>query len=259
MLKIIKHLKPFITSIVVVIALLFVQAICDLSLPDYMSNIVNVGIQQGGVENAVPKVIRKSEFDKLKLFMNEDDKKKVEDNYVLLDKKNLSQSELENYLKDYPQLDKEALYKLNTKDKKLINELNNIFGKPILIVEGIEKGGIAALTPSMPRAAQGGKGGAKLPANTDPFAIISKMPQTQINAMKDKTDEKFKNMPGSMITQSAVTFLHNEYKTIGINTDKLQSNYILIAGAKMLALALVSMVATVIVGLLAARVAAGLR
>jgi len=258
MIKILKHLKPFVTSIVVVICLLFVQAMCDLALPDYTSNIVNVGIQQGGVENAVPKAIRKSEFDKIKLFMNENDKKKVEDNYVLLDKKNLSKSELENYLKDYPQLDKESLYKLNTKDKNIISELNNIFGKPILIVSGIEKGGISALTSGMSGAAQRGQMPKNLPANTDPFAIISKMSQEQINAMKEKTDEKFKNMPGSMITQSAVTFLHKEYKTIGINTDKLQSNYILIAGAKMLLLALISMAATVIVGLLAARVAAGL-
>lgn len=258
MLKIIKHLKPFAASIVVVIGLLFVQAVCDLSLPDYMSNIVNVGIQQGGVENAVPKVIRKSEFDKLKLFMSENDKRKVEDNYVLLDKKNLSKSELENYLKDYPQLDKELIYKLNTKDKNVISELNNIFGKPMLIVQGIEKGGISGLTSGISGTAQGGKMPGNLPANTDPFVIISKMPQEQINGIKEKADEKFKNMPGTMITQSAVTFLHKEYKSIGINTDKLQSNYILIAGAKMLLLALVSMVATVIVGLLAARVAAGL-
>jgi ATP-binding cassette subfamily B protein len=226
-----------------------------------MSNIVNVGIQQGGVENAVPQVIRKSEFDKLKLFMNEDDKKKVQDNYLLLDKKNLSQSELDNYLKEYPQLDKEPLYKLNTNDKNTISELNTIFGKPILIVEGIEKGGISALTSITPGTAQRtleGKVLTRLPSNTDPFAVISKMPQEQIKAMNGKIDEKFKNMPDSMITQSAVTFLHNEYKTIGINTDKLQSNYILTEGFKMLLLSLVSMAATVIVGLLAARVAAGL-
>ncbi len=76
MLKIIKHLKPFIASILLVLGLLFVQAVCDLSLPDYMSNIVNVGIQQGGVDNAVPKVIRKSELDKIKVFLDEGDVKK---------------------------------------------------------------------------------------------------------------------------------------------------------------------------------------
>ncbi|MED4651741.1 ABC transporter ATP-binding protein [Bacillus pseudomycoides] len=253
MLKIIKHLKPFVASIIAVICLLSIQAVCDLSLPDYMSNIVNVGIQQKGVENAVPGVIRKSELDKLTLFMNENEKKKVDDNYVLLDKNNLSQSELKNDLKDYPQLDKEPLYKLHTEDKNTINELNDIFGKPMLITQGIEKGGSSAFT-----APGDNKAPAKLPSNTDPFAIIAKLPQDQIDAMKEKADEKFKNMPGSMVTQSAVSFIENEYKKIGINTDKLQSNYILTSGGKMLLLSLVSMAATVIVSLLAAKVAAGL-
>lgn len=257
MLKIIKHLKPFITSIVAVVCLLFVQAVCDLSLPDYMSNIVNVGIQQGGVENAVPSVIRKSEFDKLKFFMNENEKKEIDENYVLLNKENLSQSELDKYLKDYPRLGKEPLYKLNTKNKNTISELNNIFGKPMLITQGIEKGGVSALNSSISGTKES-KTQTKLPANTDPFVIISKLPQSQINAIREKADEKFKGMPGSMVTQSAVSFIHNEYKAIGINTDRLQSNYIFMAGAKMLLLALVSMIAIVIVSLLAARVAAGL-
>ncbi|MEI4831403.1 ABC transporter ATP-binding protein [Bacillus sp. FJAT-53711] len=251
MLKIIKHLKPFVASIIAVICLLTVQAICDLSLPDYMSNIVNVGIQQKGVENAVPQVIRKSEMDKLTLFMNENEKKKVDDNYVLLDKKDLSKSELQSYLKDYPQLDKEPLYKLHTNDKDTISELNDLFGKPILITEGIEKGNTSA-------APSGNKAPMNLPPNTDPFAVISKLPQSQIDAMKEKADEKFKKMPGSMITQSAVAFIENEYKTIGINTNTLQTNYILTSGGKMLLLSLVSMAATVIVSLLAAKVAAGL-
>ncbi|WJE53617.1 ABC transporter ATP-binding protein [Bacillus cereus] len=253
MLKIIKHLKPFTASIIAVICLLSIQAVCDLSLPDYMSKIVNVGIQQKGVENAVPDVIRKSELDKLKLFMNENEKKKVDDNYVLLDKNNLSQSELKNDLKDYPQLDKEPLYKLHTEDKNILNDLNDIFGKPMLITQGIEKGGSSAFT-----APGDNKTPAKLPPNTGPFAVIAKLPQDQIDAMKEKADEKFKNMPGSMVTQSAVSFIENEYKKIGINTDKLQSNYILTSGGKMLLLSLVSMVATVIVSLLAAKVAAGL-
>ena len=253
MLKIIKHLKPFTVSIIAVICLLSIQAVCDLSLPDYMSKIVNVGIQQKGVENAVPDVIRKSELDKLKLFMNENEKKKVDDNYVLLDKNNLSQSELKNDLKDYPQLDKEPLYKLHTEDKTIINDLNDIFGKPMLITQGIEKGGSSAFT-----APGDNKTPAKLPPNTDPFAVIAKLPQDQIDAMKEKADEKFKNMPGSMVTQSAVSFIENEYKKIGIDTGKLQSNFILTSGGKMLLLSLVSMAATVIVSLLAAKVAAGL-
>ena len=93
MLNLLKHLKPFVASMILAIALLFVQAICDLSLPDYMSNIVNVGIQQGGVENAVPKVIKLSEMEKLFIFMNDDEKNVVKDNYTLLDKDNLTTDE----------------------------------------------------------------------------------------------------------------------------------------------------------------------
>ncbi|WP_053955384.1 ABC transporter ATP-binding protein [Inediibacterium massiliense] len=236
MLKIIKYLKPFMVSIVLIIALLFVQAICDLSLPDYMSNIVNVGIQQGGVENAVPKIIRKSQWDKLMFFMNEEDQKKVEKQYILLDQKTLSKSEWSEYLKEYPKLEEEPLYQLNTKDEDKIDELNHILGKPIFIVSGMEK----------------------KDSNKNLFINDSKMPKGQINEMQKKIFEKLEDMPDSMITQSATIFIHKEYEYIGINTDKLQSHYIWISGGKMLALALLSMVATVIVGLLASKVAAGL-
>ena len=86
MMKLTKYLKPFIGSIIAVIILLFIQAVSELSLPDYMSNIVNIGIQQGGIENSVPTIIRKSEMDKLSIFIGEDDFKFIEDNYTLLDK-----------------------------------------------------------------------------------------------------------------------------------------------------------------------------
>ncbi|WP_129598708.1 ABC transporter ATP-binding protein [Anaerophilus nitritogenes] len=236
MLKLIKYLKPFIVSIVFIIVFLFAQAMCDLSLPDYMSNIVNVGIQQGGVENAVPKVIRKSELDKLTFFMKEEDKKKVEKYYILLNKKNISKVELNDYLKKYPKLEAESLYKINTKDKNIIDELNHIFGKPIFIVSGIKR----------------------QESSKNLLISDSKMSKEQIHEMQKKIFEKLDDMPDRMVTQSATTFIHKEYEYIGINTNKLQSNYILISGAKMLALALLSMVATVIVGLLASKVAAGL-
>ncbi|MFZ5965706.1 MAG: ABC transporter ATP-binding protein [Bacillota bacterium] len=257
MLKIIKYLKPFTVSIILVTGLLFIQAISDLSLPDYTSNIVNVGIQQGGIENAVPKVIRKGELDKLKIFINEEDQKKVEENYVLVDKASLSQSELDRYLGDYQLLDKEPLYMLNTRDKKVVDTLNKILGKPIMIVSGVEKEGMAGLTAGM-KGAQQENLSANFPSNADPFAIISKMSEAQIKAMTEKKDEKFEHMPENMITQSAVPFIHKEYQIIGVDTNKLQTDYIIISGVKMLLITLLSVAASVIVGLLAARVAAGL-
>ncbi len=69
MIRLAKYLKPYIAMILLAIALLFVQAMADLALPDYMSKIVNVGIQQGGISSAVPEAIRSSEMDKLVLFM----------------------------------------------------------------------------------------------------------------------------------------------------------------------------------------------
>ena len=90
--KLVKYLKKSTISIIFIVTLLIGQAMCELALPDYTSNIVNVGIQQGGIENAVPKIIRKSELDKIIIFMNSNDK----DNLVRLDK--FDMRELHSYL-----------------------------------------------------------------------------------------------------------------------------------------------------------------
>ena len=125
-----------------IILLLLVQAACDLSLPDYNSHIVNVGIQQGGIENAVPKAIRKSELDKLVLFMNGDEKAKVTKDYTLLVKNRLSETDYASYVTLYPRLAEEPVYILNSVSKKEITELNPIMGRDILILSEIGKSGL---------------------------------------------------------------------------------------------------------------------
>ncbi|WP_196000209.1 ABC transporter ATP-binding protein [Clostridium sp. 1001271B_151109_B4] len=253
MLNLLKHLKPFVGSMILAIALLFVQAICDLSLPDYMSDIVNVGIQQGGVENAVPKVIKSSEMQKLFIFMNDDQKTVIDDNYILLDKGNLTTDEYNKYLKDYPELENESIYKLDSKDKEKLDELNNIFGKPMLIISMLESQGLSGVPGIDSMAPQG------MDLSTmDPFEVLKMMPQDQIDSMLASVDEKLADMPDSMITQSATSYVKEQYKDIGINTDKLQSNYVIIAGVKMVGIALISMLATVFVSFIAARVGAAL-
>ncbi len=252
MMKLSKYLKPFIGSIIAIIVLLFVQAVSELSLPDYMSNIVNVGIQQGGIENSVPKVIRKSEMEKLSLFIGENDINQVEDNYKLISKDNLSEEDYNDYLKKYPVIEQEDLYELNTKDKEVIEKLNNILAKPELVVYGIKSG-------------ESGEGNfdkissqMQLPENTDVFLVLKNLPKEQFNEILSGINEKFDAMSDSIIEQSSVSFVKAEYKAIGINTDSLQTKYIAIAGLKMIGIALIAMVATVIVGLLSARIAAGL-
>ena len=253
MLNLLKHLKPFVGSMILAIALLFVQAICDLSLPDYMSNIVNVGIQQGGVENAVPKVIKSSEMEKLFIFMKDDEKNVVDNNYTLLDKDNLTTDEYNKYVKDYPELKNESIYRLNTKKEENLDKLNEIFGKPMLIVSMLESqglNGVPGINSAVPQ-------GVDL-STIDPFEMLKMMSQEQINSMLSSVDEKLADMPDSMITQAATSYVKEQYKEVGINTDKLQSNYVIIAGIKMVGIALISMVATVIVSFIAARVGAAL-
>src|SRR5699024_12601431 len=108
---------------ILVITLLVVQATCDLSLPDYTSNIVNIGIQQNGIENAVPTVIREKELNKLMIFMNENQIEEVNKNYKLINKDNLTKEEYDKEVKKYPILKSEPLYRLNTNDKKEIDKI----------------------------------------------------------------------------------------------------------------------------------------
>lgn len=248
MLKLLKYLKKSIVPILVIVLFLIGQAVCDLSLPDYTSKVVNIGIQQGGVENPVPDVIRATEMNKLMLFMNESDKNTVLSNYNHLDKASLSDKDLTG---------DEPIYELNTKDKKTIEELSNIFGKPMLIVEGFEsdsketkkmKEQIMANLP--PQMIQNG--------DVDVFQVFSLMPEEELSEMRKTIDEKFSDMPDSIITQSAISYVKGEYKNLGIDTDKLQTNYMFLAGAKMLGIALLSALATIVVGFLGARVAATL-
>nr|WP_253198018.1 ABC transporter ATP-binding protein [Clostridium gasigenes] len=243
--------------IIIIIGLLIVQAVCDLSLPDYTSDIVNVGIQQGGVKNAVPEIIRKEQLENIMLFINDNDKSEVMNNYILLDKQDLSQDEFSKYVKKYPQLENEKLYKLNTKDKKLIEKLNNIISQPIAILSAIEKDGSngneikEGLISNIPN-------NMVVPENMDTITLLKNMPKEIVEEVNKQMGEKLKDLSDSMVSQIAIPYIQNEYKAIGVNTSKLQSNFILYSGGIMVLIALISMVATVIVAYIGAKVAADL-
>ena len=248
MLKLAKYLKPFLGMLVVAIVLLFGQAMCDLSLPDYMSNIVNVGIQQGGIENAVPNALRASQMQRITIFMTTDEKSQVLENYTLVDKSSI---DYDKYAKDYPILEKEPIYVLNKIDKTEVEKLNPVIGKAFLTVTGVE---------TMKSSAKDGFidfNGTKIPASTDLYAMFSKLPAEQRAKISEDSNKKFEVMGDKMIIQAAASSVKSEYSALGSNTDRIQSNYIFIAGAFMLLLSLLSAAATVIVGFLAARIAAG--
>ena len=179
MIRLLKYLKPYILLILLAIILLFVQANADLALPDYLSKIVNIGIQQGGVENAVPVAIRQAEMNKITIFMSADEKTRVLSDYTLVDKNS------PDYATDvllYPDLSQESVYVLNKVDSAETTWLNPVVGKAILIVSGIQE----VLADPAKAAAMGASSGfdlSKLPPGTDVFALLGKLPAAQLSQM----------------------------------------------------------------------------
>jgi ATP-binding cassette subfamily B multidrug efflux pump len=253
MLRLVKYLKPYIFLILITIVLLFVQANADLALPDYLSKIVNNGIQQGGVENAVPVAIRQSQMDKLSIFMTAQDKALVLDSYLLVEP---TSPAAEPYIKDYPDLANEPIYVLQKVDRAKMDQLNIIMGKAWLVVSSIEQ----IIADPAKAAAMGQSFGfdlSKIPAGTDIFALLAKMPAAQLAQMSSAIDEKFATLGDSMVTQMAVGAVKAEYQALGMNTAKLQNDYILRIGGIMLLISLLGGTCTIIVGFLASRTAAG--
>ena len=267
MLKVFKYLKNSGFIIFIIILLLAGQASCELSLPTYTSNIINIGIQQGGIENSVPDVIRKSEMDKLFIFMSEKNKNIVLDNYKLISKDSLSSEDFNKYEDLYPALKNEELYLLNTKDKDTIDKLDNILAKAELIVYGLQSNDESSqlIQEQMKQnmlqgnmAGQGMTNNSMNLDNMDMFTLLESMPADQRDSLINELDEKLVDLPESMISQGAVSFVKSEYREVGIDTDKLQTNYILITGLKMLGITILGMVASITVGFLASRVGAAL-
>ncbi len=255
MVKLAKYTKPYLIMILLAIALLFAQANLDLALPDYLSRIVNTGIQQGGVENAVPTAIRQSEMNHLVIFMTTTEKDSVLADYVLVDR---SSSDYNTYLSKYPLLEKEAVYVLRPVAQAEIDRLNPLMGKAFLTVSGIEQVIADPTKASKMGGAFGGMDLSKLPPGMDLFSILGKLPADKRTQITDTINKKFEALGDKMIIQAAVSPVRSEYKTLGMNTDQLQNSYVINIGGWMLLLTLLSVVCTFIVGFLSAKIAAGM-
>lgn len=253
--KLLKYLKKSIGPILLILVLLIIQALCDLALPDYTSNIVNIGIQQGGIESAVPEVIRANEMDKILLFVSDNDKEYILDNYKLINSESLNNDELKEYEKNYPAIKEESLYKLDIEDKEKMDKLESIFAKPMLIVSGFEQDSdeVKSMKENIinnlpPQMAQG--------EDVNIFEVFSMMSAEQLNQITSNMNEQFDAMPESILDQAAISYLKGEYESIGMDVDKNQTNYIFLAGAKMLGIALISAVMAIAVGFIASKIAA---
>ncbi len=244
MVKLAKYTKPYLMMILLSIVLLFAQANLDLALPDYLSRIVNTGIQQGGVENAVPAAIRQSEMNRVLIFISADDKDSILADYTLVDK---NSADYDKYVAEYPILETESIYVLNEIDQTELDRINPIFGKAILTVSGIEQ---VLADPSKASQMGGAFGGidiTKLPPGMDLFTILGQLPADKITQITDSVDEKFSALGDKMIVQAAVGAVKAEYEALGMDTAKLQNAYIMNVGGWMIALTLLSVICTVIV------------
>lgn len=259
MIKVLKNLKESWLSVIIIVLLLIVQAACDLTLPDYTSKIVNVGIQNGGIEEVAPEIIRKSTMDNLLIFTEDDEK--ILSSYEEISKENLEEKEYEKLVKEYPVLENETLYKIKKLSSEEEDKLNNVMAKPLMIVSYLNDEETALQIKEQMMA--------QLPANTpeqqkvamqsmELVDIIKQMPQEQANNMLSKINEQLNEMQDSILEQAAIQEVKEEYKAMGVNTDNLQNKYIIVSGLKMLGISLIIMISAISIMLLSARVGAKL-
>ena len=218
MIKIFSYLKNSKAMVLAIILLLIVQAGCDLSLPQYTSDIVDVGIQQGGIERVTPDRMRKETYENLCLFMTDAEIETIEPYYVE---------------------DEEGSYVLNTKDKEILEQMDSAFGMPMLILASMEESG-------------------EVDVNQIRQAVDAGMVNREdMIAKRDEVEASFGDMSESIIRQKAVLFVKEEYAALGMNLEDIQMGYLKTKGIQMVGLAVLMMGASILVSLFAAKVAAG--
>ena len=242
MRKLFQFLKPYAPRVLLILCVLVVQAYCDLSLPTYTSNIVNVGIQQSGIDEEIPENISEEEMNRLLLFVSEDDRQDIQDAYE-------KSSESFDYdgevltLKDSVKSDNEKLDAL-TEEMKL----------PMMLTDGFENG--SDTTEQMEGQLKEQMSQVPGIEKMSVFDIFGMMDDTQRAAIVDKITEQMDKMPDSILDQAAISYVKSMYEQIGLDTGHMSTVYILKTGAKMLGLAALGMAASILACLMASRVGA---
>ena len=242
MRKLFQFLKPYAPRVLLILCVLVVQAYCDLSLPTYTSNIVNVGIQQSGIDEEIPENISEEEMNRLLLFVSEDDRQDIQDAYE-------KSSESFDYdgevltLKDSVKSDNEKLDAL-TEEMKL----------PMMLTSGFENG--SDTTKQMEGQLKEQMSQVPGIEKMSVFDIFGMMDDTQRAAIVDKITEQMDKMPDSILDQAAISYVKSTYEQIGLDTGHMSTVYILKTGAKMLGLAALGMAASILACLMASRVGA---
>lgn len=227
-------------SMLAIIVILFVQAYCDLSLPAYTSDIVNVGIQQGGIEDQIPETISVEEMERLLLFVPQDSQQKVLDAYET----DSSTYETEAYV----------LKASVAEDEDAMADLEEILQGPMMLTAGFESG--SDMTKQTEDQIKANLPAQMAGADADMFDIMAMLPQDQREALVESMGAQLDEVPDSILDQAAVSYVRSAYENVGMDMNEMQTDYLLSTGGKMAALAFLGMAASVMVGFLASRVGA---
>ena len=238
--KLFKYLKTYWKMAFVILLVLLVQVYCDLSLPGYTSDIVNVGIQQAGVDDKIPEAISEEEMEKVLLFVQADDRQTV----------------LDAYEKDENTYNQTAyVLKKNIQDnEEKTEEIEEILSVPMMMTAGFEQG--SDTTAKIEEQLRANIPAEMLPKDATVFDILKMLPQEQLSQMTDKMKDQMDDMPDTIIEQAGISYIKTAYEDLGMDMNQIQFHYLFVTGGKMLALALLGMLASVLVGLLASRVGA---
>ena len=230
-----KYIKPFVVGILIVVGLLYVQAQSELALPDYMSKIVTNGIQAGGFDNAVLEVCSKDTYDLIDFFLDDDQKEIFKSSYEYQTFEQMDEA----LLKKFPDI-QEGAYVL--KEKANQDQLATLLTKPLLFVTAIRSSN--QITSQIPE-------GMRL------IDALQFMPEAQIEQIKTQMDEQTETLGASSLQIAASNVVKSEYESLGANLDSIQNHYIIHAGIKMLSVALLGALASIVVGFFSARIGAG--
>lgn len=263
-----KYAASYWKAMIAIVLILVVQAYCDLSLPAYTSDIVNVGIQQGGIEDEVPRQIATEEMEKLLLFVSEDDQQTVmdaytEDNtsykkeaYVLKDSVAEEENTMEN-LKDIlqiPMMMTSGIESGSDTTKQMEDKLKEQMSQEM--AQSMPQGADQTMPEGMPQGESQAESQAVSLDDMSMFDLLKMLPAEQRATMVEKIEEQMSEMPDTILDQAAVSFCRSAYKDLGMDMDQTQIHYLLKTGGQMAALALLGMAASIMVAFLASRVGA---
>lgn len=244
MKKLFKYVGLYWRTVLLIFIVLFVQAYCDLSLPSYTSDIVNVGIQQNGIDETIPQVIAEEDMQKVLLFVTDTEEKQTVE---------------ESYEKDENSYDKKALVLKESvqNEKESQKDLSQILGIPMLLTEGFSSDNetIRQMEEQMKEQLLAAQPQLNI-ENLDMFQILQMMPAEQVQMLVKEMQKQMSDMPDMIVEQAAVSYVKTAYLNLGMDVDRIQIQYILITGGKMIALAFLGMMASVLGGFLASRAAA---